>query len=204
MKELIKKGEVLLKKKTILIVIILLFLGVSLYFNFSQTREVNEIDEKNKRLEKEYQSLVKEKEIKKANKKQENKNIKGQNLEENSFEEDTKWLTEEIYTNMDRKSLYDNISVSLTDKLEKDLFGEEPIKDKKTKREPSISKNIDGFQFYGKYIDEKTYETVSTFDLEIEAPEVTEKHFVVVRAKIKKEKGKWHFSEFDEIASRNQ
>lgn len=195
----------------VIVIFLVVFLVFTLYLNYdkssvikSKKNSVENLREKNEDLKKELEQAEKEKALIQENKEQEASEIEFP--QSNTFEDDVTWLVEEIYESLDRKELHDKINESITDDLEKRLFGEKEIEEKETDKVPSVQKSVHRVNFYGKYDDEETYEAVATFDLEIEAPKQTQHHFVIVKTTIEKMPGedKWLFTEFEEIASRNK
>ncbi|TCP24446.1 hypothetical protein EV207_1256 [Scopulibacillus darangshiensis] len=188
------------------ITIILIIAVVVFIVQIKNVQETNsEIKKENKELK---QEIVKTKEANKV--KSQNKDEQTRDLKDNvnhgdgsnTFESDAHWLTKEIYQSTDRKNLYIAIKPAISDDIRKQLFGDKIPKH--NDEEPSITKRVKDFEFYGKYKNSNKYSSIVTFTLELVGPEVTEKHFVVVNIDMEKKNGKWLVTKFDEITSRNE
>lgn len=136
----------------------------------------------------------------------EKENEKLRNLEnssnDNTFEEDVKWFVSEVYGLEDRAQLYDNISLSVTDDVIEDLFGNDVPPKKSENSEHSLERTLDNIEIYGKFKDDKNYVALATFDLTFEYRNEKDTAFTIVQVNLTKKEDKWLISNFEEYSNR--
>jgi len=121
---------------------------------------------------------------------------------DNTFEEDVKWFVSEVYGLEDRAELYDNISLSVTDDVIKDLFGNDVPPKKSETSEHSLERKLDNIEVYGKFKDDKNYIALATFDLTFEYRNEKDTSFTIVQVNLTKKEDKWLISNFEEYSNR--
>lgn len=119
----------------------------------------------------------------------------------NTFDEDINWMITVIYENTNRAKIYKEISPSLTKKAVDTLFGEKKDYENEDVVENSIDKTVENVNVFGKYVSDKKFEALASFDLETIVNNVSETQFIVVKIVAVKEGNKWLVDDIEEIAA---
>lgn len=128
---------------------------------------------------------------------------------ENTLDEDIQFVVKNVYEVKDRKTLYDKIGSSLSDKVSEQLFGSKEFEDKNKedtnegKTESEMIKEVQNMDFYGKYTSDTKYSAVVLFDLHIESHtdvnDVSSTSSFIVQLEAQKKDGSWYITKLEEL-----
>ncbi|WP_186673524.1 hypothetical protein [Sporosarcina sp. BP05] len=172
-------------KLIFIVIILVLFLAVMMknsQLNKSET-SLSEQDERVADLEKEIKEQEKVDEIKENT---------------DTFDKDLTWFVTNTYESNDPYELYNKIKNSVSKEVLVQLIGEE-IPTEPQPGSDVVTKKVQSVDVYGKYVGEKIYHAVVTFDYEYAYKDTVQKIQKVVMIELKDMEGDWFVTDFKEV-----
>lgn len=171
--------------KLIFIIIILVLLLVVVMKNSQLNKTEASLADQNKQVE----ALEKEIQAKKTEDEKEGTD---------TFEKDLQWFVTNVYESNDPYALYNKIKDSVSQEALVQLIGEE-IPTEPQPDSDVVTKKVHSVDVYGKYVSEKSYRAVVTFDYEYKYKDTAQKIQKVVVVELKDKEGAWFITDFREI-----
>ncbi|WP_432356062.1 hypothetical protein [Sporosarcina sp. A2] len=175
------------KYNKLIFIVIILVLLLTVVMKNSQLnkaeKNLSRQDERVAALEKEIQEQGKEDEVKES---------------ADTFDKDLNWFVTNVYESNDRYELYNKIKDSVSKEALLQLIGEE-IPTEPQPDSDVVTKKVQSVDVYGKYVGEKIYHAVVTFDYQYSYKDTVQKIQKVVMIELKDKEGDWFVTDFKEV-----